>query len=373
MTNSLIIPENATPELIDKMQRWALMGKKVSEIKSDLQVRSQSLILGMPIPTDIKLIADYDITLAAARKSAITNQEFRKTTTSKFDAVITDLMKPEKETDKHLIAYGMALLALKKTKQEEDNAITNKNNELKRLRETISNLIATHDANYRTKITSAVHLALEAALKGGCPDEASVPAYLQSVKEGSIRNGDTPESFIWMRPELPLNFGVTLEDINALWAEMQYNIPLPVTYRALFYTELDLKFEFYNTALNYKAEVIAQSKKEVEQTAVDNTTKLEQNKLAHALNTLATPLTVSTISSGKSIKKYWFIEMPDDEATATRIMAAFIANIALCREHVRAAWSKLSVSQMSSALATIKNKDSAFSVTGINFIQKEKL
>lgn len=370
----IIITSSIAPEVAKKMESWALMGQHLHNLIPQLQAGMQSITATLiPTPT-VEQIPEAEAKLAEAKRQFAAHKENRIKTTSKFDAVIQACMAPEKTGLEAINAASAGLLKAKQELATQQAQVKAKEDELKRIREAIANLITQKDAAYLVKIEQAVTLAFEAALKGLCPDEASVPAYLDGLKQSGIMNGDMPESFMWMRPPVKPVYN-TDEDVNAIWAEMSDRINTPEHYRAIWASKLDEKFAFYGVALKHKEQSI-QAAKEQELAALS---AIQDQKIANEqaakMEAVASTFTApATTNMGRSLKYDWEIQMPDTPESAILIMTAFVANVDKCRGGVRVkSWGKLGVDQMSAALCWYKKQDEAFGVTGINFIKKDKL
>jgi hypothetical protein len=95
---------------------------------------------------------------------------------------------------------------------------------------------------------------------------------------------------------------------------------------------------------------------------------------ANRLETIATSIDTTFDNGVKELKKKYEIDMEDNEASALLIITAFVTNFKEAKEGIRVkSMMALSIAQMGSALAWMKNKDNAFSFTGINFKTVEKL
>lgn len=363
------------PEVIEKMGRWAEMGRFIHDYIPSLQAGMQAITAPLILNPTVEQIPQAEAILTETKRKYATHKEERVKNTNKFVAIIDKCIEPEKTG---LTVIEQATAGLLKAKQElatQQATVKAKDDELKRIREAIINHIAKKDAEYLVRIEKAVTVAFEAGLNGACPDEASVPTYLSGLKDGGIMNGDVPESFMWMRPPIKPNYA-TDEEVSEIWAELSDRIQPPTHYQAIWADKLDEKFGFYGLALKNKEDALRAAKNaELESMAAIQNDKLateQAAKLEAVASTYTNPSLGVPVT--KSLKYDWLIQMDDTPQIAMIIMAAFVANSERCKGGVRVkSWRKLSVEQMASALEWAKKQDENFNVANLNFVKIDKL
>lgn len=366
---SEITTTQPTPdEVAKKATAWSNFGVIITNSEFQFQARAQAIIAKLKKPLKPGDLKEAEETLKAVKQERQKLIDDRKKITTRFDSVASRLMAPENLIASALPEIENAMLAVKKAEQEELNKARYKNNELKSIREQYLNLIVKMDKEYRDKISAQVSKAFEYALGAGDVKMDGLPAFLDKVK---VAKGFSEIDFTYDRPELPLKYSSKEEVIN-IWKEVDKTILPGKEYLAIYHKALSDQFEFYSAALKNKEGAIKLQKENAEREEAKRKQEAEAHEVANKLSAIATT-TAEIVSATKPLKEYYEVDMEDTEANAIKIIAAFVGNFELCRGGVRVkSLMKISVEQMASALAWVKNKDDKFEC-GVKFIKKEKL
>lgn len=359
---------------LKKGENWKVFGTTMYKKEINLQLRAQQIIAAIPAPTTIEQLPEFEKNLTQARADLIKIKNERiAEITGKFDAIATRLMQPEKSVEAHIKGLEPILIGLKKANQEKQQAGANKANELKAVRE--------HMIRYAADMQAAILKQQTQWLTDGYSyalDNITLEALPNFLKTLKARVSIAP----------PVKTGVQLTTIP------------PPAFKAVHNTQLDLDniiiTEFdqgitpaqlkdgYDNAVNEKFsdfEIALKNKPKAKEINAN-----EQQQITQAIDTAKDQAHVaatfvsaaSEISSGptgiKDLKKVYKLDIEETKANAVKVMAAFAANMQKCMEHLRLSkWFNLSVKQMMSALQDEKNKDNAFEVTGLTFIETDKL
>lgn len=366
---SEITPTQPTPdEIAKKATAWSNFGVIITNSEFQFQARAQAIIAKLKKPTKPSELKEAEESLKAVKQEMQKLVEDRKGITTRFDSVASRLMAPEKLIASALPEIERAMLAVKKAEQEELNKARYKNDELKSIREQYLNLIVKMDKEYRDKISAQVSKAFEYALGAGDVKMDGLPAFLDKVK---VAKGFNEIDFTYDRPEIALKYATKEEVIN-IWKEVDKTILPGKDYLAIYHKALSDQFEFYSAALKNKEGAIKLQKENAEREEAKRKQEAEAHEVANKLSAIATT-TAEIVSATKPLKEYYEVDMEDTEANAIKIIAAFVGNFELCRGGVRVkSLLKISVEQMASALAWVKNRDDKFEC-GVKFIKKEKI
>lgn len=369
MSSEVTTTNAALPEVIVKKRAaWADMGQLVHQTEQQLNTDALALIAKLVPPTKPEELLSAENTLkevAAGQKTLI---ELRKQRTSVLDAISSRLMNPEKTVEVEITKFKAAVIAIKKIKQAEDEKIEAAKLERANARNFYSEVIIKLDAAYKKKCSDNVLFAYNWALDNGITME-TLPEFIAKVKT-KFKEGD----FI----PVPEPFAVKYDDaeqIAKMAATLYEAMQPPAQYIAAYHTAIDNQFEFYNVALNNKEAAKIQADQAKAKADADAAEAAKNAAAAAQLENIAVEHAPDIVKDeAKKLKVVYAIDMEDTETTALQIMAAFTANLYLCRDHVRVkSWQKLSVEQMGAALAAVKNKDENFKVNLIKFKTVDKL
>ena len=354
--------------VVKKRAAWADMGQLVHQTEQQLQADALSLIekLVPPTKTDELLSAENTLKEVAAGQKALI--EKRKERTSVLDAIIARLMNPEKTIDAEVKKFKAAIISVKKLKETEDAKLEAAKTERVTARNFYTEHVIALDAAYKKKCSDNVLFAYNWALNNGITMEA-LPDFITKVKAKFTASDFTP---------VAAPFAVKYCDAAeiAQMAAALYEAMQPAeNYITAYHAEVDRQFEFYNVALNNKEAAKAQAEQAKAKADAEAAEAANNAKAAAQLENIAVEHTAEVVKTEpKKLKTVYAIDMEDTETSAIQIMSAFIANLALCRDHVRVkSWQKLSVDQMGAALAAVKNKDENFKNNLIKFKTVDKL
>lgn len=360
-----------TPEEIKKKTQWGNLGLAVHNTELKLQAQAQAIISELKIATTVDEIIEAEAALKKVKSKRKDLSVERKNLTSRFDKMTTRLMIPENSIIEAENNAEKALIKMKGINDSNKAKATAKNDELRRIRETIANYISKMDATYKQKIADQVTKAFNYALGKGNIEEKDLPDYLPKCKTAT---GFGEFEFTYdICPIAPIY--ATKEEVLVIWNELAVGIRLGKDYVADYAAALDKQFAMYNVAVKNKEAAMKLAKENADKAASDLAAETEAKETAAKLEAIS--ITHPTVNAGpeiKSLKKVFVLDMEDTQENAIKIMAAFIGNLALCEGGIRVTkWSNLSVSQMGNALVWAKNKDEKFECSGIKFKVEEKL
>lgn len=360
------LPANSASEIEVKRKQWGNLGELIYKKDFELQAKGQSIIA--KIPTDFKDIPAVEERFLEVIAELKTLVEDRMKLTNPVNAKMSELMKAEKDVKEAIDKGKVALLDAKQNAANLAAVATAKTDELKRIRESISNYLAQMDGTFKTLIVDQVAHLFEEGLNAGIT-ESAIGEWLQQKKLLTLSEPDFTVKQRMPKPNLN-----TVEDVQAIWNELSVNIPDPKTYQHEFYRQLDEKFAYWGISLKNKADAIAMTNENAANAKAEVAAEVSAQGTANKLTALAVPVAEVVESTGRSLKTVYEIDVPDTEQGAVLIMAAYIGNLALCRSGIRiTSYRKLTVQQMAAALESAKKKDPNFEPLGINFKSKTKL
>ena len=356
-------------EINKKIAAWQNMGVVVANTKLKLtQLTAAALLKIKELPYDPAKILDYEANLKIVKSEKNIVIDTRKAVTAKFDAVTSGLMTSEKEFDPAIKVYEDALLFVKQSKAKADAVVQQKIDEVKRVREQISNSITSQFANFETLIVQTVAKYYEQFLAKGV-SEKNLPESLVKAKAYLTEN-----HFMLIKPSVATVY-LTTDEVDAIWFEL-YTAKLisPTNFVEKYVAALTARFEFYGIAFKNKADSLALAKQQEAEALNAIADKKDDDAVAAKLDAIASNTTAPVVSVGKKIKSVYKLNMEDSEQTAIQIISAFSVNWTTAKEELGIKkWFNLSVKQMGDALVSLKNKDNNFEVSGIVFIQVDKL
>ena len=363
-TNNL--PATATEEIAKKRQQWGNLGELIYRKDFELQARSQAIIA--KLPTDFKDIPSAEVVIAEVNKELAALQEERMKITNPVKDRMTALMVPEKNLETAIQTAKVGLLAAKTEAAKIAAAALAKSDELKRAREAMANYIVQKDGAHRVKITDAVLTVFKKALEAKIPED-QIGEWLDKEKHKPFMLVD----FAIPKPNMKPNLN-SQDEIDAVWLQLAASITPDTDYMASFHSSLSEKFGFYGISLKNAEAVIEMETTDAALVKSTIAEDVSAQETANKLNALAVSVTPTVTVEGKALKQTYELAMEDTEQNAIIIIAAFIANLAICRGGLRVSVGrKLTVSQMEAALIWAKNKDAQFQPQGIVFKSKTKL
>lgn len=364
---------NNLPEVTKKQNAFASYAVESHNLLASLQTEAAKVIATLSdLPTDINKITDAEATLKTSKAELKVISGKRLAQTSKLDKFFENFMAPEKSIAAVLPAYEQAIIKLKNDKATADQLEANKIADLKRLKE----LFLTHVNN-----TKAAHESMIAEYV------ANRFAYaLKHAKDAStitVDGKDMPLADYLMKCQCSKklsDFEIHIpaatsahHDITTVWRDTCFdNVYLDGKIMlGKFEGDLKEKFKYFSIALKDKEKALSHNEAQMNDTKEQAANQAEQMNVGAKLS-----VTASVLDNGPAVKplnEKFEIDMPSSEKNALTIMVAFATNIDKVRSKVKADWMKLSVAQMGSALAAVKNDDNNFTVSGINFKVIQKL
>lgn len=359
-----------TPVVIDqsiltaKKEAWGKIGEAFYTNEIQLQAEAQAIIMAIKKPTNIAEVAEFGETILKTLKQGekiIT--EKRKAITERLRVPMDRLMLAEKSFAQPIKELTDIIIGIKKAHEDDLKQKSYKDNEIKAIRETASKHLANLKAHNSKKILdhiTAVHkIALETDVK--------VEAIDEYVAKCSVKF--TGNDFVATYPKVSFSFLTATEVENILKEIIVIDFNEYITQ---YQTDLKEKFVFYNLDYDNKVKALAKSAEEANAKTQEIVESKDNEHLAANLETLTTDMSQTNVV--KALKKSYKVEMPDNIQSAIIIMTAFTSNLSLCSPKIRVkSIMKLSIEQMASAIASVKNDDNSFNVTGIIFIEVDKL
>lgn len=345
--------------ILKKKQAWSEVGLTVHNANIQLQSKASEAKAKLVIPTKVDDIPNAEAILKAVKLDLGIIEAERKAITSKFDAVSSALMLHEKSVKDALPAYSNAIISLKKEHESEQATKQAAINAEKLAKESAINYINKAYSDMKDLVADQCQKAYEFALNKPITVD-KMDAYLKKVKANK-KESDFTIVADKLTPEL---FKYAYEAVQ---------MASPADMLAYFHRAVDAKFEFYGVALKNKDEAIEASKANEILEQQKRLEELANAAVAARLETISTS-TAEVVSDIKELKKKFEIDMPDNEQSALLIITAFVTNFAAAKEGIRTkSMFALSIGQMGAALAWLKNKDTNFNFTGINFKINDKL
>jgi len=350
-----------------KREAWGKMGVIIYHKELEFQVSAQvSLAKISAIPKTIEDIPAAEANLKEVKADCAKLLAARKEITAKFDAVAQRLMVGEKSFEAPINEYAKAIIVVKKEHEKKEADKKLKEQELKRLRETLVTQLANVDADYKTTITDRISAAYNYALGDGNiqPGEPLIKflkARLAKLSE---------EDFTPQRPK-PSKVYVTDEELKGILNDVwKVN---PKSYLELYETELYNRFKDYDVAHKNKAQAIAIAETE-KANALNNISQEKQNNIVAAqLHAVATDFSIEP-TGVKALRKAYEIDMEETYENAMTIMAAFLAHKEKCYPKTSTKkWFSFNAESAGKALAKVKSEDNNFAAKGIVFKEVDKL
>ena len=363
---------NYTPEELAIIEKrgvsWKELGEGAAKVEMQLILDSEAANkrLISALPMTIADVPGAEAVLKNITSEYLRIEENRKQVTSRFDKLIERFMAPSKSMQPNIVTLRNKIIEIKTAYEKDQKAVVEKGKEITFIKEFLANQVNAFDAACKTKITNLISLAYTNALgKGNIGTVDALKDYL----EGRVKKGLAVKDFIY-NPTMPKLVHVTEQE----YAEMVENIDIPTDYVKLFHDEVDKQFSDYETAWHNKEQALINQRKEAADKEKAIAEELKNKDIAAKLEASAVPIVDKT--EIKALKKLYVIDNMEDtsEENAMKIMSAYIANLTLCRTHIRLKnWLNLSPMQMAGALQKIKNDDNAFEVTGIVWKEVSKL
>lgn len=376
--------ENTTPQTTENQvattkEAWTKIGfsseSKIGMVMNQtdlkLQAMVQKSIAKIKIPQTVLEIAESEKLVVELRKDFTDIQTDRKKLTSKFDAAISRLMEPENTLKNAVPALTDAILQLKKVAEQEASKLKYKDDEIKRVKETIATHISNHDATCKRLIIDLVDKAYSFALGNGDVKAEEVSEYISKIMKGEKAGED---KFKITPPMIIVNC-ITNDEVKELWDHLATGVKEPMMYRQDLKDALDAKFEFYTIALKNKVESLKQAAEDKQAAEAAIQKQAAENEVANKLNAISVSAEPTLTNTHKALKKVYTIDMVGENwSDVVIVTTAFMSNLEKCKAKIRVKniWN-LSVAQMAVALCAVKNEDEAFAFSGLKFMLIDKL
>ncbi len=351
-----------------KQKQWSNFAVVVHNGEMKLQVMKEAALGKLKtLPKDTRYITEYESTLAAAKKSKTEVVDERKLITAVFDKIAGRLMGSEKEFDPAILAYETALITVKQQAAKNAATVKAKADEVARIRETISNTLASQHADFETAIVNKV-----LAIFTHCLTQKMTPE-LVLADIPKMKGALTEKNFTHTCPPFTLGYVLQVE-VDEIWNELHTAKHQPASsYLASYHGQLINKFEFYEVSLKNAEAAIDLENKSAATKIAEIVDEKADAEVAAKLDAIA-PLTPIVESGGRALKQLFALDMEETQDNAIRIIAAFAANWSTVKDQLGVKkWFNLSVKQMAAGLVDLKNKDNKFAVSGITFKTIEKL
>lgn len=345
--------------ILKKKQAWSEVGLTVHNANIQLKAKADEALAMMVAPTTIDEMVAAETVLKAVKAKLGVIEADRKLVTGQFDKVSAALMLHEKAVKDAIPSFQTAIINIKKAHEAEQAKLRQAQEAERLAKEQAINFVNEAYSNMQALIADQCQKAYEYGLNN--ISEEKLAAYLKKVKAKL-----TLKEFTLNRPE-----SITIDNFNhALVTTEMATAEMMLEH---FQVKLDEKFQFFSVALKNKEAAIQAAKEKTEREELERAERLANANVAARLETIAT--SEAEISSDiRELKRKYEIDMPDTESSALLIITAFVTNFAAVKDGVRVkSYLKLDVTQMGAALAWLKNKDNAFTFTGINFKVTEKL
>lgn len=346
--------------ILKKKQAWSEVGLTVHNTNLSLEAKAKEAIGLLIPPITIDQIQAAELTLKDVKNRLTSIESERKAITGKFDQVASALMLHEKSVKDALPAYQNSIIAIKKAHEAEQAKILAAQAAERLAKENAINTINKAYNDMKSLVADQCQKAYEFALNKPITID-KLAAYLKKVKANKTE----------------ADFTIKVDELTPELFKYAYDavqMASPADMLAYFHRAVDAKFEFYEVALKNKDAAIEASKANEVLEQQKRLEELANAAVAARLETISTS-TDAVIDNGiKELKKKYEIDMDDSESSALLIITAFVTNFKEAQNGVRVTkWMNLSIGQMGSALAWMKNKDVNFNFTGINFKINDKL
>lgn len=344
---------------------WGGFGVELYHGEIGLQLRAQEITDKLIEPKTTAQIKEAEQALAQVKKEQAALIEDRKNNyTARFNSVAKRLMQPEQSIEEAIKANEAALIKAKQKEKEELKTTENKDKELKAIAEHVRLYIADMHAAYLKAQAKLISDAYKHALTAKIPVE-QINDYVAKVSARiNIANRVTP---------LPKpSFKYNTQDVIDKCVTANFTPWAPQQYVDGFAIDIKNKFSDWELALKNTEQALKLNDEEEGVTILAIEDNKEKETVSAKLEAIGMPL--SEAPTTKALKQVWKIVEPETIEEAFLIINAFTVNKKLCVPELNKIKPiNIGVKQMISALEGVKNKDVAFEVTGIKFMQVDKL
>lgn len=367
MEAELIRKENLTEVEQQKYSTWGKFGVILTRSELELQAAVQGAILKFIQPVDESNIVASEESLKVVKKQLAFVETKRKEITSKLDEVTKRLMAPEKSLGESVAQFSKAILDKKLEIEKNQKAKKEREEQILKIRQDIANCLVEFDIQCKNFINQRVAFAYEYALENNI-----LPVDIDKYIEACSKKYNASH-FVPILPKFSAPRLDNTEVEQIIGEEFKYDSQ---KYVDMYQNDLQFKFSDYETAYLQKESALALSVKEAAEKALKLQEEKQNAELAANIATSSVPLMVQTpgVAQMKALKTSWDIDMEETAENAYKIIAAFIANKALCEPKLQVTkWFVLTPKQMAGALCKVKNQDEKFAPAGIIFKEVSKL
>lgn len=360
------VSEQELATIEKKRAAWGKLGVDIYTSEMQLQARAQQIKLAIKHPSTIEEVPEAEKKLASLRKDYNTLKNDRIALTSKFDAVSTRLMEPEKSLVDPLTKYNDSIVVIKKKHEEDEKKKLGKLQEEKDLTEKMKKFLAEKDFQFRNHINAVIDVTYQMALTEEDIKPEDIQAYLD-IHSTSLGDSD----FQIAKPSFPVRV-LTIEEHNDVM-QRQFHTN-PNAYTKIFKRELSNKFLDYKIAYQNKKAALERSEKDAQEKQKNLEVEKSNAELSAALDATSSSFVSNAPAGVKALKKVYKVEMEETIENAIRIMGAFTANKAACMAKMNIKnWFSITPASMCIALAKLKNDDNNFQPSNITFVEVDKL
>lgn len=350
-----------------KRGAWGELGVKIAKIDFQLQARAQQAIARLKTPKTIEEVVEAEGLLKEVKAEANAISIDRKSITGPVDKRLSELMLPEKSLAEPVKQVESAIIAVKKADEEKRRQENLKLEAKQKCREMLIMHKNNHDSIFKNNILERVNKVYVYALEN--ISFAELEEFLKNIAIQRFK----AEDFVIGYPKNTFVQYVTEDEYMVLCKEcitMAYDSK---QYLAIYENDLRAKFSDFEVALNNKAEALRQSEVEKANKAAEIAAQAQHANVAAKLDTIATA-NVAVTSTTKALKQSYAVDMPETVDSVMKIYTAFSANLSECLSELNVSkWFSLTPSQVTVALAKVKNKNEDFNPTGIIFKTVDKL
>ncbi len=340
--------------IIAKKQEWSKMAVTVYNTEVQLNLVAQNAIKDITHPITFKEIEFSENKLKELKKIKKDIEVERKKITSNFDELHSRLMEPEKLLEQPINNLTAAIIKVKTEYELHLKKQADISNEKKKIEEFVKSYINQHIAEKKTKIFYYIKSEVEllSTLK------------INDINEYITKRKQELDIFNYITINKPTYKSLLLTNdevngiINEQYADQHEIINMLPSY---------LYLEFEKAIINKNDASVVNNLEKIEQERI-------KNDLIIQLDTNAINIDSISNSNIKELKKHFEVDMPENLASATFIMAAFFNNINVCKSKLSVEkWFSFSVKQAAGALSKVKTDDNYFTPQNVVFKEVSKL
>lgn len=356
--------------LVDqKAESWKGLGRNSAIAELEIKENVKNLIARIKMPENINDVPVAESTYKNLRSEYLRIEEDTKKVTSILDKICDRYRSHLKSSQPKLKEFYDKIVSIKNNHEAEEAKKGEKEKEITKVKEYLSNQVNAFDAKCKSDITKLVSDYYTYALSSvGLPKYNTVGKINEYISK--IKEKITIMNFVYNPAILKGLVHVTEE----MYAGLLEDVEILTDYVALFQSELDKKFAFYENDRQNAEKAIELSKKEAADKEAAILEEQKNKDIAAKLHATAEQTPEVVVPGLKALKKTFAIDMPENMENAMTILAAFIANKQSCEPKLKLKNAyNLSINNMIKALEAMKNEDEAFDVSGLVWKEVSKL